>query len=111
MEALPLDLSELKSVAAFVETFKKRKLPLHILINNAGRFSGLCQFLECAALFTCELMLGVMACPQGKTADGFELQFGPLFHWWCAAVLIALARARTTRNESFGSFLLDHTSS
>ncbi|WP_295696533.1 SDR family NAD(P)-dependent oxidoreductase [Lapillicoccus sp.] len=46
-----LDLADLASVAAFAARWSG---PLHLLVNNAG----------------------VMNTPQGKTAQGFELQFG-----------------------------------
>jgi NAD(P)-dependent dehydrogenase (short-subunit alcohol dehydrogenase family) len=46
----PLDLAELSSVAAFVANWRG---PLHILVNNAG----------------------VMATPEQRTAEGWELQF------------------------------------
>jgi NAD(P)-dependent dehydrogenase (short-subunit alcohol dehydrogenase family) len=46
-----LDLASLASVGAFVRRWNR---PLHLLINNAG----------------------VMRTPFGRTADGFELQFG-----------------------------------
>ena len=46
-----LDLADLASVNNFVSGWRG---PLHILLNNAG----------------------VMATPQGRTAQGFELQFG-----------------------------------
>lgn len=46
-----LDLASLRSVDAFVRRWNR---PLHLLINNAG----------------------VMRTPFGRTADGFELQFG-----------------------------------
>ncbi|PKA53461.1 Short-chain dehydrogenase TIC 32, chloroplastic [Apostasia shenzhenica] len=36
---LPLDLSSLSSVRSFVARFLSLKLPLNLLINNAGRFS------------------------------------------------------------------------
>jgi len=36
IEFIPLDLLSLASVNAFVETFKAKDLPLHLLINNAG---------------------------------------------------------------------------
>lgn len=36
---LPLDLSSLASVSAFAERFLSLGLPLHLLINNAGKFS------------------------------------------------------------------------
>lgn len=54
IEVLPLDLGSLTSVRAFAKAFSARHERLDGLVNNAG----------------------VMACPQGKTADGFETQFG-----------------------------------
>ncbi|KAK5311758.1 hypothetical protein LTR93_011600 [Exophiala xenobiotica] len=51
---LQLDLSSLQSVRAFVEEFKSKSKQLNILIENAG----------------------VMACPEARTIDGFETQFG-----------------------------------
>ena len=45
-----LELTDLKSIAAFVAAWKG---PLHVLINNAG----------------------VMACPEQRTAQGWEMQF------------------------------------
>jgi NAD(P)-dependent dehydrogenase (short-subunit alcohol dehydrogenase family) len=53
-EVLALDLSNLGSVRRFAETFLQRFKVLPLLINNAG----------------------VMALPFGRTADGFEMQFG-----------------------------------
>jgi NAD(P)-dependent dehydrogenase (short-subunit alcohol dehydrogenase family) len=50
-EVRALDLADLASVRAFVDGWRG---DLDILINNAG----------------------IMAVPQGRTADGFELQFG-----------------------------------
>jgi NAD(P)-dependent dehydrogenase (short-subunit alcohol dehydrogenase family) len=49
-----LDLSDLESVRRFAENFRAGYDHLDMLINNAG----------------------VMAIPYGKTADGFERQFG-----------------------------------
>ncbi len=49
-----LELASLAKVRDFAERCLSRYDRLHLLINNAG----------------------VMACPQGKTEDGFELQFG-----------------------------------
>ncbi|XP_034145612.1 dehydrogenase/reductase SDR family member on chromosome X isoform X2 [Esox lucius] len=54
VEFLFLDLSSLKSVRQFVQSFEARALPLHILVNNAG----------------------IMLVPEGTTEDGFELHFG-----------------------------------
>ncbi|XP_045062378.1 dehydrogenase/reductase SDR family member on chromosome X isoform X3 [Coregonus clupeaformis] len=49
-----LDLASLQSVRQFVQTFKRRCLPLHILVNNAA----------------------VMLVPEGRTEEGFERHFG-----------------------------------
>jgi NAD(P)-dependent dehydrogenase (short-subunit alcohol dehydrogenase family) len=49
-----LDLASLKSVRACADALLAEGRPLNLLIANAG----------------------VMACPQGTTADGFETQFG-----------------------------------
>lgn len=51
---LQLDLNSLASVRACAEEFKSQCQTLNILIENAG----------------------VMACPEGRTADGFETQLG-----------------------------------
>lgn len=81
---LDLDLSSLASVRAFTDKYKEKYQDLHLLINNAG----------------------VMACPQGKTHDGFETQFGVnhLGHFvlTCrlADLLIASAPARVVNVSS-----------
>ncbi|XP_032423683.1 dehydrogenase/reductase SDR family member on chromosome X-like isoform X1 [Xiphophorus hellerii] len=49
-----LDLASLQSIQQFADSFKKRNLPLNILVNNAG----------------------VMLVPEGRTEDGFEQHFG-----------------------------------
>ncbi|CAM9094906.1 unnamed protein product, partial [Hapterophycus canaliculatus] len=36
LEALPLDLSSVESIRGFVDLFRKTRLPLHVLVNNAG---------------------------------------------------------------------------
>lgn len=54
VELLTLDLNSLDSVRAAAAEFLRKSKPLNVLINNAG----------------------VMATPEGKTADGFEIQFG-----------------------------------
>ncbi len=54
LEVVPLDLSDLKSVAAAAAQVSARPGSLDALINNAG----------------------VMVPPYRQTADGFELQFG-----------------------------------
>jgi NAD(P)-dependent dehydrogenase (short-subunit alcohol dehydrogenase family) len=54
LELVELDLANLKSVRACADALLKKGQPFDVIIANAG----------------------VMACPQGKTVDGFETQFG-----------------------------------
>jgi len=53
VDILPLDLGDLASVRRCAEAFMSRRLPLHMLINNAG-----------------------LAGARGLTTSGFELAFG-----------------------------------
>ncbi len=71
LELEQLDLSSLDSVRAFAERFSGG---LDLLINNAG----------------------VMAPPRGRTADGFELQFGTnhLGHFALTGLLIGAMEGR-----------------
>lgn len=54
VEFMPLDLADLATVGEFAQTYGRRHAILDLLVNNAG----------------------VMALPYGRTADGFETQFG-----------------------------------
>ncbi len=54
LELVELDLASLKSVRACADALNAAGKPFDLVIANAG----------------------VMACPKGKTADGFETQFG-----------------------------------
>ncbi|MEU2393141.1 oxidoreductase [Streptomyces sp. NPDC007369] len=54
VEFAPLDLADLGSVREFADGYARRRPALDLLVNNAG----------------------VMALPYGRTADGFETQFG-----------------------------------
>ena len=67
---MTLDLSDLKSVHAFVEAFKAEHDHLDLLVNNAG----------------------IMVPPLGRTAQGFETQFGVnhLAHFALTAQLLGL---------------------
>jgi NAD(P)-dependent dehydrogenase (short-subunit alcohol dehydrogenase family) len=69
----PLDLGSLASVRAFAEKLRAAEPRLDLLCNNAG----------------------VMMPPYGKTADGFELQFGTnhLGHFALTGLLLDRIRA------------------
>ena len=54
ISVLQLDLSSLRSVRRFAEEVSDSNTKIDILINNAG----------------------IMLCPEWKTEDGFEMQFG-----------------------------------
>jgi NAD(P)-dependent dehydrogenase (short-subunit alcohol dehydrogenase family) len=68
-----LDLAELASIRTFAHGFLEDHPTLDVLIGNAG----------------------IMACPQGTTADGFELQFGTnhLGHFLLATLLMPALEA------------------
>jgi NAD(P)-dependent dehydrogenase (short-subunit alcohol dehydrogenase family) len=72
LEIRELDLASLESVRAFGTRFRSEHDSLDLLINNAG----------------------VMACPPGQTADGFELQIGTnhLGHFALTAELLPALR-------------------
>ncbi|XP_039648851.1 dehydrogenase/reductase SDR family member on chromosome X isoform X2 [Perca fluviatilis] len=53
VEFVFVDLTSLKSVRQFAQTFQNRGLPLHVLVNNAG----------------------IMMVPEGQTEDGVEIHF------------------------------------
>ena len=95
-EFLQLDLSDLASVRRFANEFTSRNGRLDMLINNAG----------------------IMRTPFGKTADGFELQFGTnhLGHFALTGLLLDLitctpqARVVTVSSggERFGKIGFDN---
>ncbi|KJE96197.1 short-chain dehydrogenase/reductase SDR [Capsaspora owczarzaki ATCC 30864] len=87
IEAMLVDLTSLKSIKEFADTFLAKRLPLNLLINNAG----------------------VMANPTRETtADGFEMQFGTnhLGHFYLTQLLtpalIAAAPSRVVAVSSLG---------
>lgn len=73
LEAGVADLGNLESIRAFSESYLADHAALDVLMNNAG----------------------VMACPFGRTADGFETQFGTnhLGHFLLTALLFPALRA------------------
>lgn len=73
-----VDLGDLSSVRAFADSYLETHDAVDVLINNAG----------------------VMACPFGRTVDGFETQFGTnhLGHFLLTALLVpALLRGTDPR--------------
>ncbi|MFE1827017.1 oxidoreductase [Streptomyces yangpuensis] len=70
---MPLDLADLSSVREFAAAYAQRHASLDLLVNNAG----------------------VMALPYGRTADGFETQFGVnhLGHFALTGLLLPSLRA------------------
>lgn len=79
-----MDLASLASVRAFAQHFLAKRQPLHLLINNAG----------------------IMACPLGRTVDGFELQLGTnhLGHFLLSVLLLpALKSGAPARVVSLAS--------
>jgi len=84
VEVEELELGSLASIRAFAKRFLARHDRLDMLINNAG----------------------VMACPFGKTADGFEMQFGAnhLGHFLMTCLLVpALRKGAPSRIVSVSS--------
>ena len=81
-------------MAAFAADFKKRKIALNLLINNAGMHCWLHNVFAVLDLGG----TGVMACPLSKTADGFEMQFG------ISLSLSCLLMASGTHRASSSSF-------
>lgn len=78
VELLKIDLNSLESVREAAKTFLQKSKTLNVLINNAG----------------------VMATPKGKTANGFETQFGTnhLAHFLLFQLLKSTLLASSTPN-------------
>ncbi|XP_073686613.1 retinol dehydrogenase 12, like [Garra rufa] len=70
-----LDLSNSTSIREFAEKINKEEKQVNVLINNAG----------------------VMVCPYGKTADGFEMQIGVnhMGHFLLTYLLLDLIKRST----------------
>jgi len=82
LELIELDLASLKSVRACADTLNRTGKTFDVVIANAG----------------------VMACPFGKTADGFEMQFGTnhLGHFVLVNRIAPLIRDRFVSLASLG---------
>lgn len=80
IEYLPLDLNSLKSVKSAADQFNSRSDRLDILILNAG----------------------IMAVPQGKTEDGFEIQLGTnhVGHFLLTKLLMPTLQKTAARPDS-----------
>jgi NAD(P)-dependent dehydrogenase (short-subunit alcohol dehydrogenase family) len=77
LDTITLDLGSLESIRAATSRARQRFAKIDILINNAG----------------------VMACPFGHTADGFEMQLGTnhFGHFALTAELLPLIEAGTAK--------------
>jgi protochlorophyllide reductase len=89
LELVQLDLASLAGIHDFVKQFQTNHAQLDLLFNNAG----------------------VMAIPQRKTADGFEMQFGTnyLGHFALTGqllpTLLATPRSRVITTSSFAHMM------
>ena len=99
VETMKLDLSSLKSVREFADTFKAKNLPLHMLVNNAGTdileiylFIGFgCRDFSSVLRFALPCYFvsptGIMGLPERQeTEDGFEMQMG-VNHFVCVLLV------------------------
>jgi NAD(P)-dependent dehydrogenase (short-subunit alcohol dehydrogenase family) len=79
LEVRELDLGSLAGIRRFGEAFRADHATLDLLINNAG----------------------VMACPQGRTADGFDLQLGTnhLGHFALTAEVLPALKAAAAQGS------------
>ncbi|KAG2430026.1 hypothetical protein HYH02_013854 [Chlamydomonas schloesseri] len=84
VEAMPLDLGRLSSVRDFAEQWRRRGLPLHLLVCNAGIMSPL---------------------TRTTTPDGLEVQFQVNFlsHWLLTNLLLEQEHARRRKAREAGS--------
>jgi NAD(P)-dependent dehydrogenase (short-subunit alcohol dehydrogenase family) len=87
IELIELDLASLKSVRACADKLNATGKPFDVVIANAG----------------------VMACPQGTTDDGFELQFGTnhLGHFLLVNRIAPLIKQRFISLASSGHRMTD----
>ncbi|XP_034613431.1 dehydrogenase/reductase SDR family member on chromosome X [Trachemys scripta elegans] len=80
VEFLHCDLASMKSIRQFVQQFRAKNCPLHVLVNNAG----------------------VMLVPERKTEDGFEEHFGLnyLGHFLLTNLLLETLKQSGTRSRN-----------
>uniref|UniRef100_A0A8C0BS05 Polyprenol dehydrogenase n=1 Tax=Buteo japonicus TaxID=224669 RepID=A0A8C0BS05_9AVES len=80
VEFLYCDLASMKSIRQFVQRFRAKDCPLHVLVNNAG----------------------VMLVPERKTEDGFEEHFGLnyLGHFLLTNLLLDMLKQSGTHSHN-----------
>ncbi|XP_040517058.1 dehydrogenase/reductase SDR family member on chromosome X isoform X1 [Gallus gallus] len=80
VEFLYCDLASMKSIRQFVQQFRAKNCPLHVLVNNAG----------------------VMLVPERQTEDGFEVHFGLnyLGHFLLTNLLLDTLKQSGTHSHS-----------
>ncbi|XP_019384931.1 PREDICTED: dehydrogenase/reductase SDR family member on chromosome X, partial [Crocodylus porosus] len=80
VEFIHCDLASMKSIQQFVQQFRVKNCPLHVLVNNAG----------------------VMLVPERKTEDGFEEHFGVnyLGHFLLTNLLLDMLKLSGTHSHN-----------
>ena len=103
VEAVALDLADLESIRSFGQKARDAGRPLDVLCNNAGmrqQRASYCSSKQGVYIMQFRLKLarcacsGIMACPELRTADGFEMQLGVnhLGHFLLTSLLLPLMR-------------------
>ncbi len=89
LEVIEMHMESLDSVKSAAKEFLGKSKKLNILINNAGKYSF--PFCHRHQLN----ITGIMATPETKSADGFELQFAVnyLAHYTLTAILLPVLLA------------------
>jgi NAD(P)-dependent dehydrogenase (short-subunit alcohol dehydrogenase family) len=87
------DLASLASVRKFAQEFTSKKLPIHILMNNAGKTFATFAFIsQCLLVQT----LGIMAIPEfTQSTDGIELQLAAnhFGHFYLTSLLLPILKS------------------